>query len=37
MSNNKKLNINFSPTKKQFKMLEAFSNEHTTEILYGGS
>ena len=29
--------INFAPTKKQYQMLEAFDDEDTTELLYGGS
>jgi phage terminase large subunit len=36
-SSTKSLSIDFKPTKKQFQMIEAFGDEHTTEILYGGS
>ena len=31
------LNFNFAPTEKQDLMFEYFDNEHTTEVLYGGS
>lgn len=31
------MTINFEPTPKQFKMLEAFEDANTTELLFGGS
>lgn len=37
MNNVTPITINFAPTEKQDLLFNLFEDEHTTEILYGGS